>query len=588
MPLVMKKTALIALTCVLLLLAGTGLWFYKNQPEPVEMSRLVPADTLVYLEADSLPAIVTGLAQTPAWKELAPLAGISSYAERAGTLSRIPFYTGIGDAETVLFSRAQVAVAILGFEASEAGEGFKVKPHVALVVDTRSSAERTQTVIEKYAGQLARQIFTGPLVERHERDGFNLTYWKASADMKAPRGTRQIVSATRESIGVIGNDEAAVLLCIEVIKGQRPSLAENQQMQQMRQRMKNKSSVAFGYGSPLGMTKLVESVTHAYTEKVTDQRAQGLTASLLPQISGKILGNEGAGWSASFSQGAVEDRYFFSLQPGLTNTLAAIPKANSDDAVSPVRLLPADTYQITRYPFQSPEAAWRALNTSLASRLDAFSSVLVTELLKNALEPYGIESPNDFLHAVGPEVTVARLDNTGSSTVTIVRVQDEKTLRGLVAKHLGARAKSMKIGGAELLVSTDEERGAASFADNFLLLGAEKTLRRCLEARTAQSNLFNVTGYQSASRQATASVVDNTLNDAITLSDDRDNARAAIAALIHNREKRAALLADKSNLGSLPYSVNVTRLTELGVERTTRSAFGQFGNLLSQFSLAEK
>lgn len=579
MPPAMKKKLVIAFLCVFLLLAGAGCWLWWARPEPVEMARLVPAETLVYLEADSLPAIVGGIGQTSAWKELAPLAGLSAYAGDAQKLSRLPFYTGLGDADTVIFSRAQVAVAVLGFEATEAGEGFKVKPHVALVVDTRSSAERTRAVVEKYAGQLARQIFDPVVDEQHERDGFHFTTWKA-----ARGGERQIIAATAQSIGVIGNDEAAVLRCLDVIRGQKQSLAENQQMQLMRQRMRTGDSVAFGYASPVGLTKLVESVTHAYTEKVTDQRAQGLTASLLPQISGKIIGSDGAGWSARFIQGAVEDRYFISLQPGLTDQLRKTAKISGAGDDSFARLLPTNTYQVTRYPFQSPESAWRALNASLASRLDAFSSVLVTELLKNSLEPYGIQSPADFLRAAGPGVVVARLDDTGSSTVTVVSVDDEKTLRALVAKRLGARAKTIRVGDADLILSADEERGAASFVDGYLLLGSEKTLRSCLAARSAQQTLRQDEGF----RRALGLLPDNSTQDAVTISDDRENARTAMAALTAQRDRRAQLLGERDNLRALSDSVSLTKLTEAGVERTTTSAFGQFGNFLAQFSSAAK
>src|SRR5919206_351639 len=95
------------------LVVAAALWLWWNRPQRVDMAGYVPADVLVYLEANSLPEIVQGLSQTDAWKALAPPAGISSYIGEVGWLSRLPALTGIGSAETVVLSRAQIAIAVL-------------------------------------------------------------------------------------------------------------------------------------------------------------------------------------------------------------------------------------------------------------------------------------------------------------------------------------------------------------------------------------------------------------------------------------------------------------------------------------------
>ncbi|HVG38670.1 MAG TPA: hypothetical protein VM870_05250 [Pyrinomonadaceae bacterium] len=573
----MKKKLGMTFGALLCLLVAAIFWMWWTKPLPVEMARTVPAETLVYLEANDLPRIISGLASTEAWKILAPRAGLSDYAARADQFSRLPFYTGLGGAEAVVLSRAQIAVAVLGFDASEAGEGFRVRPSVALVMDTRSSAEQTNRVIRQYADQFARQTFGEVDFEQRPQDDFLFSYWKSTT------GGKQVVAATRNSVGVIGNDEAAVAACVQAIKGVRQSLADNSQMRAMRQRMLAPGAATFGYASPLGLTKLIESVTHAYSENVTDQRAQGLAASLLPQISGRVIGAEGAGWSAVFADGFVDDNFYVSLQPGLTDQLRKIPKSGGDAFARVAEALPRDTYQVTRYPYESPESAWRALNVSLASRLDAFSSVLVVELLKSALEPYGIPAPNEFLRAVGPEVVVARLDDSGVSTVTILTPRDEKALRALLGRRLGARAKTLKVGDAELIISSDEERGGAAFSAGLLLLGSEKSLRRCLEAGVGRQTFADAVGY----RRTVDFVAKFPGEDAVTVSDERENTVAMMAALVQNREKKAAFLGDQNQrqaLQSLPLSMSLTRLVEGGAERRTRSSFGQFGNLLTQLA----
>src|SRR5215210_2586224 len=89
------------------LVAITAVWLWWNHPQKVDMAGYVPADSLVYLEANSLPDIVQGLSETDAWKALAPPAGIRPDIGEIGWLSRLSALTGIGPAETVVLSRAQ-------------------------------------------------------------------------------------------------------------------------------------------------------------------------------------------------------------------------------------------------------------------------------------------------------------------------------------------------------------------------------------------------------------------------------------------------------------------------------------------------
>ena len=109
-PLLLVVVALIVLALV---------WFWWNRPQKVEMAGYVPADTLVYLEANSLLDIAEGIVSTDAWKKLAPPAGIRSGLGQVGGLSRLAAWSGIGSAEAVVLSRAQVAVTVLGLDAAE-------------------------------------------------------------------------------------------------------------------------------------------------------------------------------------------------------------------------------------------------------------------------------------------------------------------------------------------------------------------------------------------------------------------------------------------------------------------------------------
>lgn len=574
----MKKSLLIFFLLLVLSLAAAIFWFWWQRPRPSDLANDVPAETLIYIEADHLPQTVSDLAATDAWKTLDVSAKVGGFANQASRLSAIPFYTGLGSAETVVFARAQVALAVLGFDTSERGEeDFKVVPRVALIIDTHTSAERTRVFVERQIGSYARRTFKATQVETGERDGgVAFLTWR-----KPGNNTKTIYAALNGSIATIGNDEASVLACLRAQKGQGASLAASQELRGMRERMRSTDATIFGYASSSGVSTLLQSLARIYIERAADQRAQGLAASLLPQLSKRILGAGGGGWSARFVGGAVEDRYYLSLQPHLTDLLTQIPKKSARENSVAANLLPADSYQMTRYYYADPEAAWSALGVALAARLDTLSAVIVTEFLKNSLEPYGIASPKDFLRAVGPEITIARLDDAGQSTITLATITNEAALRALVTKRLGARYTTERVDGAELLVSADDERGAACFTNNMVLLGAEKTLRQCLAARAQHQVIAEAKSYKRALDYVAA---DATV-DAATLTDDRENARAVVASLIPDEQSREAFRRDAlPALQQLPLAVTTTQLNADGVERVTRSAFGQFATIAQQLS----
>ncbi|HEY0404101.1 MAG TPA: hypothetical protein VGC89_00125 [Pyrinomonadaceae bacterium] len=578
---------LIALGVLVIIL---GLWLWWNRPQRVDMAGYVPADSLIYLEANNLPEIASEVTQTDAWKALAPPAGIKANLGNYGWLSRLAAWTGIGPADAVVLSRAQIAVTVLGFDAADAGETLKIKPRYALVAETHTGASRVQTAIDKRVGDFARRAYGEPVVERKEVGGVELKTWRA------PEGERRIVTGVLESVAVIGTDEATVLACLAVRRGERPSLAGNPQLEAMRQRLDGANALAFGYVSSAGAAKLLEVAATVYAgQLLSDPRAQGLAASTLPGLANKILGS--AGWSARLSNGMVEDRYFITLQNGVTSILREMLATANDPATSAGELLPAETYSVSHYNYRDPAAAWRGLNLALSTQLDTLGAVFVSQLLKEALKPYGIEEPDVFLRSIGPNIITARLNepnsaaannqksegSSSSMTVTIVEVKDEKALREFVMKRLGAQPRRERVGEAEMLVSQSKDRGAACFIMGRLLMGPAQHVRRCLEARERGETLAAAADFRKAASVIESQAPANT----VTYTSDAAPAHAFISSIaaqkaVREGEPNASELARA--LENLTFAVSETRLVENGFEKTTRSSFGQFGTLAAQFS----
>lgn len=567
----LRKAVLIFLALLLIL----GIWIWWNRPRKVNMATYVPADSLIYLETNDLPDIASGIVSTDAWKALAPAAGIKSNLGNLSWLSRLASWMGIGPADAVVLSRAQVAVTVLGLDAADAGDTLKIKPRYAVVVETHTGESRTRTAVENRIGDFARRAYGEPRVEQKEVEGAKFTTWIA------PDGERRIVAAVMGSVAVVGNDESAVRSCLAVRRNERPSLDGNPQLDEMRRRVSGNDALAFGYVSPEGTARLLEMAATVYAGQISsDPRAQSAAASMLPPLAKKILG--GAGWSAHISNGVVEDRYFLALQNGLASKLQSVFAAQQELTINAGELLPTEVYSVSRYNYRDPAQAWRGLNSAIASQADTLGSILITRLLGASLKPYGIEEPDSFLRAIGPEIVTARLDDSGSSTVTIVEVLDEKTLRDFIAKRLGAKPSIEVIGDAEMLVSNNEKHDAASFVGGRLIMGTAENVRRCLEARRRGQTLAVDDDFQRAKSLVAATGAANVA----TFTEDYAPAGSFIRAMATQRDIRERPVNEmelENALRRLRYAVSETQIVDGGFERRTRSSFGQFGTLASQF-----
>lgn len=568
------RRILLSIIALVLLLAA---WVWWNRPEAVDMSAYVPAETIIYLESNSLPEIVSGMTSTDAWQALAPPAGLSPNIGRIGWLSRVSSWSGIGSAEAVVFSRAQVAVAVLGFEVTEESSTVRdIKPRIALVAETHTSASRVQAAVMKLIGNYARRKYGAPVIQKQEGDDTTLIIWTT------PDGKRKIVAAILESVAIIGNDEETVRLCLAVRQGTHASLANDEQLAGMRARMSGDDALAFGYVSPAGAGRLLEMAIVAYSgQMASDPKAQSAAAILIPQLAGRILGS--VAWSSRVIEGALVDSYQLNLQNELASRLHQSLATSDERNLRAGEFLPADTHQLTIYNNRDPEAAWRGLNAVISSQLEITIAPLVGRFLSDSLEPFGIESPQEFFRVAGPEIATARLGSEGSALVLLAPVRDRAALETLVRKRLGAGAKSKRIGEAEMLVAADEENGAASFVGDYLIIGGAEEVRRCLQARVASQTLNSINAFQQASRSANSSDGANV----ITYTNDYDSARRFISFIsrqngARNSAPNAAAL--QRSLSTLPYARSETRLVEGGFEKNTRSSFGQFGALIVQLA----
>ena len=288
----------------------------------------------------------------------------------------------------------------------------------------------------------------------------------------------------------------------------------------------------------------------------------------------KVLG--GIGWSSQSNRGGIEDRYLFSLQPSVVSKLRMAFRASETENHG-LDFLPDDVHSLTIYNFEDPAATWRVFESAVSAQLDTLSAVVFTSLARSALVPYGIEQPDKFLQAVGPELITARLKPDSERALLVARVRDESALRELLLKS-GMTLRRDRIGGSELFVFPDQ-RGLSFFA-GFLVMGLEDDVRRCVQTQssppiaTAKLRVDKLSHF--APLTGSTALVTYT-NEARHLQNFLSTISRAgeLTSMV-----RASTEVDRA-ISSLPYSATETVLGEQGIERRTRSSLGQFSTLMT-------
>jgi len=133
---------LIAASLLLVLIAAAWTWWAF--PAKVDMADYVPADSIVYLEFNSVGDLIDAVEQSNAWQATTSITGYASTKSNKA----LTFLTkaGIGPTDAVILSRAQVALVVVRWNTIEEDSTLRIKPDIALVVETHTSSWRTKAL----------------------------------------------------------------------------------------------------------------------------------------------------------------------------------------------------------------------------------------------------------------------------------------------------------------------------------------------------------------------------------------------------------------------------------------------------------
>jgi hypothetical protein len=512
---------------------------------------------MVYVEFNDPAAVVQAIQHSTLWQAAAPIT--QSKTPSQNRVATAAARAGIGPLPAVLFARAQVALAMIGLNTfEEADNSLKVRPEFALIVETHTSKWRVKPAAVEAIKQLANFNYGASMCTERSADA---DYIECSVS----GSERKIIAAIDGTLVVIGNSDNAVRSCLEARRGVRPNLRSDPEMMKVRASVSSDKTLGFGYVSPANSAKLFSWFAPLWLLKSPgDQQLQ----QLLAVSAGKVL--RGVAWTASSAPQGIEDRFLFSLDPGVVSRLQpAFTESEPDENLW--KFVPEGFESLTIYRNKAPATAWGSLNSAVAFKLDAVPAALFGTLLNSSLSVYGISNPKEALTALTPPLLTLKTSDSAAEAILVARVNDPERLKQSLDK-------------GEILEGLEsnpdpKKEYTAVFVNDYVLLGKTENVRSSLVAirKGVDADPKKYHSYLSQASNESEGVI-------VTFTNDEERVNNFLATLVQlqGRKLSAQELENLRNeVRTSGVAATDTRLNAFGIERRTRSAFGQFSTLTS-------
>jgi hypothetical protein len=523
------------------------------------MASYVPADSLVYFEFNSLTDLAKAIEQNEIWKALAPTIG--SDPKLVNAWSAPAARAGLAPVQGVVLARAQFALVIVGLNSMQEGDTLRIRPEIALVVETHTSNWRIKNTAVEAVKQLANYAYGQTnCVER----AAGVYYVECSSTSNE----RKLVAAIDGSVVIVGNTAKAVQNCLEVRQGLRPGLQSDAELLNLRKTLNSDSALSFGFISTANVAKIF---SRAAPLLIGQAPGDWQLEELLAASATKIL--RAVAWTSRSSPAGIEDRYLLTLDADVSSRLEPAFKA-MPTADGIWKLVPHEAQSLTLYDQSDPLTAWGSLNSVVSYKLDAVSTVMFSSLLRSSLAVYGIEHPLQVLSQLAPPLATMRSRSDDTSSVLIAQVPYPSRFREALLEQSNGQIQVTE-GKAPKLEPGREF--VAVLLDGYVVMGKTESVRIWLEA---------MTGVKAWSSRSVRFRELRSGGDVAITTFASDQVRAN-ALMITLAELRGARLSQKQ-LDDLKeatdyavFSITETRLNSTGIERTTRSPFGLFSTLMS-------
>ncbi|MDT5156417.1 MAG: hypothetical protein QOH51_774 [Acidobacteriota bacterium] len=481
----LKSKTFIIVAVALLVVGGVAAAQFARptKAENPRLERLLPADTVGFIEVNDLRAQALKVIESEAWREF------SKENSAASSL----FMIGANHAGAL---DASYAVAMLGVGASESG-----KPEPQFVV------------VAKFDGWEARRTFENRVL-RFVRDGQSKgvetkteKYNDVTVNEVSSPGVHRFTYAYVNELLVVSNTGEAVRRVLDVRAGKLPSLETNQTFAHARANSKAVDGM-FGFLDGAALTRLIDSVPGVENEKVNEK-----IAAFRQFFHGTGAGSvQSVAFTSAFEGGRVVER-FSVVAPNRDGVLATVA-ANPPTQAALLALVPDTAVQaFDASVANAPQTFDQML--SLAQQLSEQSGKKSpTDALAEFTEKTGVDFRGEIVGAIGTEFCAAQLTggtaSDGPSGVVILNLKDE----GAFARALLKFAESKKRATAErdykgvsihqIAGEGGHELEYAFVGGNFVASGKGAAVERVIDTAQGGRSLKSSAAYQEAVAQITS------------------------------------------------------------------------------------
>ncbi len=569
---------------VLVLLVGllaSGFIYYKyiTLITKKDMAEYVPGSAAAFLEVNSLSNLFAELIKTKAWQDFASKFGISNQVEYIADAANILSFTGLGLNEATLLARAQYVVVLDGLKVetksvnesdkdkskeSEGSNELEVIPQLALVIETHSN--KVEQYLSNRVNLLAKRIYGDNITSREE------TFQNIKIKIfQAPNTERQIVTAQKGSVMIVGNSQTTVESCLAVLLGQKASFKQDPYLKLAREKL-SKDSAIFGFVTGKTVASILQISTNILPESLmkNNESEQGLPSIISEQLI------DGIAYSVSFDNKQVVEKYFTLVKPDLASKISSIVKPIANQDLTLTNKLMTKSLDFTVFFLEEPAQIIEELITAISAHTNVVVSFALRQLVINLGKQYGIEPNEPIGNLISNENALIKLPDD-DKFLFLLKVKDKLKLIPTVGRYLrkGSTEKvnSEEYKSLEIVTSPDKEMQAIAFLQEYLLVGTRSQLIKFIdiwqqEQKTQANNL---------------ELVKNNPN-AIFLSYKLENQKVGefflnLSRLLRTTDGAREILSTepiKSLLTQTPASISVGYFSDEGLMIEKRSSLGVF------------
>ena len=463
-----------AAAAVLVLVAAAWMFARPSAAEAPRLERLLPAETVGFVQINNLRAQALKIIESDAWREL------SKDNQSASSLFMMAAnHAGALD--------ASYALALVGMEAAE-GDG-KPQPQFVLVGEFGSWNSRYtfQNRVLRFARE-AQEKEKGVRITEEE-------YGDVAIKVVTPGEGNGVAYAQQGEMLYLSNSVGAIKKVLDVRAGKAKSLESGETFARARARSTVNDGM-FGYLDGAALTRLVESGPSSEGNAgvaAFRQLFRGAGASSVQSVA----------FTSAFEGGRVVERFAVSTsgKEGVLGTIATNPPTSQALLV----LVPGDA-------LQAFDASIAGAPQTFDQMLSLVSEVAVQAGKKNPQDVFaevsnktGLDLRNDLIGQLGAEVCVAQLPNgEGRGGVFILNVRDEqafaRTLEKL-AEHKKSAVTSREYKGVVVRnIAGPEGRGLeyAFVGGNLVASGEGRLVERVIDTAQGGPSLAGNAAFREA------------------------------------------------------------------------------------------